>query len=48
MQIEFKQNAKLTQQKDRRLRIQLQDAVQAEIDRLVEGHIEKVNEVTDK
>ena len=42
MQIKFKQNAKITQPKSRRLPIQLQDAVQAEIDRLVEeGHYEK-------
>ena len=35
------------QQKVRRVPIQLQDAVQAAIDRLLEeGHIEKVNEVT--
>ena len=40
---------KITQQKGRRVPIQLQDAVQAEIDILLEeGHIEKVNEVTDK
>ena len=49
VRIEFKQNAKTTQQKSRRVPIQLQDAVQAEIDRLLEeGHIEKVNEVSDK
>ena len=49
VRIEFKQNAKTTQQKGRRVPIQIQDAVQAEIDRLLEeGHFEKVNEVTDK
>ena len=50
MRIEFKENAKITQQKGKRVPIQLQNAVQAEeIDRLLEeGHIEKVNEVTDK
>ena len=46
---EFEQNAKITQQKGRRVPIQIQDAVQAEVDRLLEeSHIEKVNEVTDK
>ena len=49
MRIEFKQNAKITQQKGRRVPVQLQKAVQKEIERLLEeGHIEKVNEVTDK
>ena len=49
VRIEFTQNAKITQQKGRRVPIQLQDAVQAEVDILIEeGHIEKVNEVTDK
>ena len=48
MRIEFKQNAKITQQKGRKIPIQLQDAVQAEIDRLLERHIEKVNEITNK
>ena len=47
--IEFKQNANVTQQKSRRVPIQLQDAMQAETDRLLEeGHIQKVSEVTDK
>ena len=36
MQIEYKQNAKIRQQKGRWVPIQMQDAVQAEIDRLVE------------
>ena len=49
VRIEFKQNAKITQQKGRRVPVQLQEAVQKEIERLLEeGHIEKVNEVTDK
>ena len=49
VKIEFKQNAKITQQKGRRVPIQLQEAVQAEVERLLEeGHIEKFNEVTDK
>ena len=49
VRIEFKQNAKITQQKGRRVPLQLQEAVQKEIERLLEErHIEKVNEVTDK
>ena len=49
MRIEFKQNAKITQQKGRRVPVQLQEAVQKEIERLLEeGRIENVNEVTDK
>ena len=49
VKIEFKQNAKITQQKGRRVPIQLQEAVQDEIERLLnEGHIERVSEVTDK
>ena len=36
VRIEFKQNAKITQQKGRRVPIQVLDAVQAEIDRLLE------------
>ena len=44
-----KQNAKTTQQKGRRVPVQLQKAVQKEIERLLEeGHIEKTNEKTDK
>ena len=46
---EFKPHAKITQQKGRRVPVQLQDAVQKEIERLLnEGHIERVTEVTDK
>ena len=49
VKIEFNPDAKLTQQKGRRVPIQLQEAVQEEIERLLsEGHIEKVTEVTDK
>ena len=49
VRIEFKQNAKITQQKGRRVPVQLKEAVQKEIERLLEErHIEKVNEVTDK
>ena len=44
VKIEFEQNAKITQQKGRRVPILLQEAVQAEVERLLEeGHIEKVN-----
>ena len=49
VRLEFKQIAKITQQKGRRVPVQLQEAVQKEIERLLEeGHIEKVNEVIDK
>ena len=49
VKIEFKPHAKITQQKGRRVPIQLQDAVQKEIERLLhEGHLERVTEVTDK
>ena len=48
LRIEYKKT-QITQQKGRRVPKQLQDAAQAKIDRLLEeGHIEKVNEVTDK
>ena len=47
--IEFKPHAKITQQKGRRVPVQLQDAVQKEIERLLnEGHIERVTEATDE
>ena len=49
VKIEFKPVAKITQQKGRRVPIQLQEAVQEGIERILsEGHIEKVTEVTDK
>ena len=49
VKIEFKPHAMKTQQKGRRVPVQLQDAVQKEIERLLnEGHIEKVTEVTKK
>ena len=48
MRIELEQNAEITQQKGTRVPIQFQDAVQAEIDRLLEGYNKKVNGVTDK
>ena len=49
VKIEFKQNAKVCQQKGSIIPIQLQEAVQEEIERLLkEGHTEKVTEVTEK
>ena len=49
VKIEFEPEAKITQQKGRRVLIQLQDAVQEEIERLLnEGNIERVTDVTDK
>ena len=48
VKIEFKPEAKITQQKGRRVPIQLQDAVQEEIERLInERHIERVTDVTE-
>ena len=48
VKIEFKPYAKITQQKGSRVPVQLQDAVQNEVERLLnEGHIERVTEVTD-
>ena len=48
VKIEFTPHAKITQQKGRRVPVQLQDAVQKEIERLLnEGHIERVTEVID-
>ena len=49
VKIEITPHAKITQRKDRRVPVQLQDAVQKEIERLLnEGFIERVTEVTDK
>ena len=49
VKIEFKPEAKITQQKGRRVPIQLQDALQEEIERLLnEGQIERVTDITDK
>ena len=49
VKIEFKTNAKITQQKGRRVPIQLQEAVEAEINRLLEeSHIKRITEVTDR
>ena len=48
MRINFKTGSKITQQKGRRIPIQLQKAVDEEIGRLLkEGHIEKINEIKD-
>ena len=48
VKINFKADAKITQQKRRRIPIQLQKAVDKEIGRfLKEGHIEKINEIKD-
>ena len=44
----MKSDAKISQQKGRRIPIQLQNAVDAEIKRLLkDGHIEKINEIKD-
>ena len=48
VRINFKTGAKITQQKGRRIPIQLQKAVDEEIGRfLKEGHIENINEIKD-
>ena len=48
VKINFKADAKITQQKRRRIPIQFQKAVDKENDRLLkEGHIEKTNEIKD-
>ena len=48
VKINLKSDAKISQQKGRRIPIQLQNAVDAEIKRLLEdGHIEKINEIKD-
>ena len=44
----MKIDAKITQQKERRVSIQLQNQVDEEIDKLLkEGHIEKVDKIQD-
>ena len=49
VRINFKKGAKITQQKRRRIPINLQKAVVEEVDRLLrEGHIEKINEIKDE
>ena len=48
VKITFKADAKITEQKRRRIPIQLQKAVDKEIGRLLkEGHIEEINEIKD-
>ena len=48
VRINFKTDAKITQQKGRRIPIHLQKAVDEDIGRLLkEGHIEKINEIKD-
>ena len=48
IKIDMKQDAKITQQKGRRIPIQLQDQVDSEIQKLLkEGHIEKVDKIQD-
>ena len=48
MKINLKPNAKITQQKGRRVPIQVQDSADAEVKRLLkEGHIEKIDEIKD-
>ena len=49
VKVEFESNAKITQQNGRREPIRLQEAVQEEIERILnEGHIERVTEATDQ
>ena len=46
---EFKKDATFTQQKGRRIPLQLQEAVEAEIDKLLKGgHIHRVETVSDE
>ena len=48
IKINFKDDAKFTQQKGRRIPIQLQNQVDKEIEKLLkEGHIEKVDKIQD-
>ena len=48
VKIKLKENARIVQQKGRRIPIQLQNAVDAEIKKLLkDGHIEKINEIKD-
>ena len=49
IKIDMKENAKITQQKGRRIPIQLQGQVDSESEKfLKEGHIEKVDKIQDK
>ena len=46
---EYKKEAIITQQKGRRISLQLQEAVEAEIDKLLkEGHIRRVEKISDE
>ena len=46
---EFKKEAIISQQKRRRIPLQLQEAVEAEIDKLLkEGHIRRVKKISDE
>ena len=48
-EIEFKKDAKMTQQKERRVPLQLQEAVEKKIDKLLAGdHILRVEKVNDE
>ena len=47
--IEFKEGAKITQQKGRRVPLQVQEAVDADINSFLQaGHIERIDKITDK
>ena len=49
IKIEFKEGAKITQQKGRRVPLQLQKAVDAKIKSLLEaGHIRRVDKISDE
>ena len=49
IKIAFKENAKIIQQKWRRVPLQLQEAVEQEIDELLaDGHIQRVERFNDK
>ena len=49
VKIEFKKDAKITQQKGRRMPLQLQEAVEKGVDKLLaEGHIRRVEKVSDE
>ena len=48
IKLEFKKDAKITQQKGRRIPLQLQEAVEKEIDKLLkEDHIRKLEKIID-
>ena len=49
MKIEFKKNAKISQQDTRRVPLQLQEAVEQEIDKLLaKGYIRRVENISDE